>query len=377
LKTWQPQNHENMSGPQTIAVMIGQLAPGGGSEKQLYKFLAYCDKSRWKPIVYVSGVLGSWEDSIRKLGIPVVLLRGGRLAKMWQLRSACIVHNTKCFFSWSSYTNGFGLALKGLRVHCIGSFRNALFADLPKQHRWLWAWISLAGVSTIVCNSRETKAQIADRGGGRKRVLYVPNGVEVFAIDQVRTWREHWRSRLGLRDDTILVLGLGRVAPQKNYARFIDVIAQVSQRLPVQAVIVGPDQGCLPDLKKQVAQLGLEGAIRFLGRVPNAHELISAADILLLTSNHEGMPNAVLEAMAVGVPCVATCVNAIHDLVQHGSTGFIAGHSVAELSQYVALLASDEELRHEMGCRARKAAERDYQPAQVARDLWNACEAMD
>jgi glycosyltransferase involved in cell wall biosynthesis len=376
-KARQAQDLENAREPQAIAVMIGQLGAGGGSEKQLYKFLADCDKSRWRPTVYVSGVLGAWEEPIRKLGIPVVPLCGSRLAKMWRFRSACIAQKARCFFSWSSYTNGFGLALKGLGIHCIGSFRNAVFADLPTRHRWLWEWISLAGISTIICNSRETQAQIADRGGRRRRVLYVPNGVTIFAIDQVRAWREQWRGRLGLGDDTMLVLGLGRLVPQKNYTRFIDVIAQVSRRVQVQAIIAGDDQGCLAELKKQAGQLSLEREIRFIGIVPNAHELMSAADIFLLTSDHEGMPNVVLEAMAAGVPCVATCVNAIHDLVEHGSTGFIAGHNVAELAKYVARLAADAELRRAMGSRARQAVGRDYRPDQIARDLWKLCEAVD
>ena len=368
------QASESNSQPQPIAVLIGQLAAGGGSERQLYMFLAGCDRTCWAPVVYVSGVLGFWEGPIRKLGIPVVLLRGNPLAKMWQFRAACIAQDTKCFFSWSSYTNCYGLALIGGGIRCIGSFRNALFADLPMHFRWLWSWISMASVSTIVCNSSETKTQIAARHGSGKKVVYVPNAVEIFAPEQMRVWRGQWRARLGLRGDALLVLGVGRLAPQKNFARFIDVIAQVNRQLPVRGVIAGKDRGCLADLQGQVARRGLHDTVQFIGHVPDARELVCAADIFLLTSDHEGMPNVVLEAMAAGVPCVTTGVNSIGDLIQDGVTGFVTAHNVDDLAQNVVRLAADAGLRRAVGVRARASIERRYRQEQIACHLWALCE---
>ncbi len=368
---------ESPQAREAIAIMIGQLAPQGGSERQLYLFLAACDQERWDPVVYVSGALGSWEGRIRKLGVPVVLLRGNPLLKMWRFREAAVAQKATCFFSWSSYTNGFGLALTGCDVRRIGSFRNATFADLPTQHGWLWRWMSMAGVSTFVCNSRETKAQFAGVRGSEKGVHYVPNAVEIFGPEQIASWRAEWRARLGLGDDAVLVLGVGRLARQKQFARFIDVVARVRRRFPVQAVIAGGDQGCQDDLVAQTARLGLQDTIHFLGRVPDAHELMSAGDIFLLSSDHEGMPNVILEAMAAGVPCVATRVNGIADLIDHGETGFVASHESDELAQHVIRLAADAELRRVVGARARAAIERGYRRDDIVRQLWTLCESRD
>ena len=137
----QPQHalRERSRAREAIAIMIGQLTPQGGSERQLYLFLAACDRERWAPVVYVSGALGSWEGRICELGIPVVLLRGHPLVKMWRFRAAVVAQKATCFFSWSSYTNGFGLALTGRSARCIGSFRNATFADLSDA-----IWLDLA-----------------------------------------------------------------------------------------------------------------------------------------------------------------------------------------------------------------------------------------
>jgi glycosyltransferase involved in cell wall biosynthesis len=296
---------------------------------------------------------------------------------MLQFRSACIAQDTRCFFSWSSYTNGFALALTGRGVHRIGSFRNASYADLPTRLRWFWSWISLTGISTVVCNSRETTLEISGRSGSRRKVYSVPNAVEIFASEQVHAWREHWRAQLGLGDDAMLVLGVGRLVPQKQFARFIDVIAQVGRQRPVQAIIAGKDFGCLPDLESRVASLGLQETVRFLGEVCDARELMCAADIFLLSSDYEGMPNVVLEAMAAKVPCVATKVNGVGDLIQHGTTGFVAERDADDLAKHVVRLATDTDLRCAMGARARAAIERRYRPEDVMDQLWALCERRD
>ncbi|MGH8612266.1 MAG: glycosyltransferase [Gammaproteobacteria bacterium] len=130
----------------------------------------------------------------------------------------------------------------------------------------------------------------------------------------------------------------------------------------------------MAELQGQVARLGLQDAVHFIGEVADARELMCAADIYLLSSNHEGMPNVILEAMAAGVPSVATPVNSIETLIQHGATGFIAAPIVDELAVQVARLAADPDLRLAMGARARVAVEEAYQPEQVVRRLWALCD---
>lgn len=366
------QQREASAKPRAITVIVGQLG-AGGSERQLYLFLAHCDRSLWDPVVYVSGELGLWADEIRKLGIPVVLLTGNPIVKLLQFRSAVVAQGATCFFSWSSYTNPFGLALAGLPIRRIGSFRNAVFADLPVRGRWLWSRMSLAGVSSIVCNSSRTLRGLSGYIGTSKSVAFVPNAVQMLAPHRILASRAHWRARLGIADDTVLILGVGRLAPQKRFARFVEVIAEVRRQRPVQAVVAGEDQGCLAELREQVRQLGLENALRFVGEVPDARELMCAADVFLLTSAHEGMPNVVLEAMAAGVPCVATNVNGIDDLIEPGRTGFVSDE-VADLARHVLALAAEPKMRDAMGSRSRSVVEQRFSHDRVVHRLWALCE---
>jgi glycosyltransferase involved in cell wall biosynthesis len=357
--------------PRQIAVMIGGLGLGG-SERQLYLFLAHCNRERWSPALYVSGELGGWENPIRELGVPIMLLKGNRLSKAWRLRSAVSAQGATCFFSWSSYTNGFGLALTDIVSRRIGSFRNADFSDLPERMRQAWRWTSLRGVSLAVCNSRETQAAIAR--AARLKSVYIPNAVEMFPYERVQAHRRHWRALLGLDDDTVLVVGVGCLAPQKGFCRFVEAMAQAARQHPVQAVIAGADRGCKAALEAQVARLRMQERVRLIGPVADARELICAADIYLLSSNYEGMPNVVLEAMAAGVACVATKVNGVGDLIRPGVTGLLAEPVASDLARRVSALAADPALRREMGARGRALVEHEYQPEQIIPRLWALCD---
>lgn len=355
--------------PLPVAITIGQLTQGG-SERQLYYFLSNCDRARWAPRVFVSGELGFWQGPIGELGIPITLLQGSQIAKLRQLRDACAAEGIKHFFSWSSYTNGYGLALRGLGVRRVGSFRNNLFADLPERRRRLWVWLSLAGITTAVCNSRSTYEALRRRLGARKAVEFVPNSVERLADPQAS--RAHWRKRLGVGDGETLVVGVGRLTAQKNFGRFIETIALASRATPLRAVVAGDGPDCREALERQRDAAGLAPeTMRFIGTVADARELICAADIFLLTSDYEGTANVVLEAMAVGVPAVCTVSSNAGDLIEDGREGFVVEPRAEALAQKVSLLAGDPALRERVGCAAAARIRQQFEPRPIADRLWS------
>lgn len=362
----------NINTPSNVAIIHGQLGHGG-SERQLYFFLQACNRQRWRPHLYIAGELGVWEASIRALGIPVTLLTGSPLQKLWQFRRLCQANGIRRCISWAAYTNVYALALLGLGVPCLGSFRNAGFADLPVRHRWLWRWLSTAGLASIVCNSRQTLAVLQATINRQRPIVYIPNGVQ--SIDQVTQHRAHWRQTLALDEDTILVVGVGRLAPQKNFARFIEAIVLANKHCPLHAVIAGPDLGQHAALQQQIDAAPLPaGRIRLIGPVPDARALLCAADIFMLSSDYEGMPNVVLEAMAAGAPCVCTRVNGVGEILEHGIHGFVTEHHAEALAQALVQLAQTPALRQSMGVQAQEYVTEKYSPATVYQRLWQLCE---
>ena len=364
--------HANPGATTKIAVVIGGLGLGG-TERQLYSFLEHCDRDRWEPTVYVSGTLGPWKDPIRELGISVVLMRGNPVMKMWRFRQSCRINGIRRFFSWSTYTNGYGLALLGLDIYCMGSFRYIYPLKSSGLNGWLRSWMSVASASTMVCNSQETSAAVRRRVRNRKQVVYIPNSLE--QIENVDVWRTTWRKRLEVSKGEVLILGVGRVGAQKNFARFVEAVMIVNKKTPIRAVVAGGDDGCLNGLKQQTAESGLDpGVVRFLGPVPDARELACAADIFVLSSEYEGMPNVVMEAMAAGVPCVCTNVNGIKPLIEHGVNGFITEHRADALADKILPLVRDADLRRGMGTRAAEHVKRSFDPVSISARLWQLCE---
>jgi len=363
------------SPPASVAIVIGQLAQGG-SERQLYGLLKHCDRKHWSPIVYVSrGETEFWEDPIRALGIPIVILNGNAMQRMLAFRRSCVKNQVRCFFSWASHTNVYGLAIWDLNIRRIGSFRNIYDFDLPERHRWVREWANMAGISTAVCNSRETATDVRQRAGKRKRVVYVPNGVEPMPEPDAAAFRQSWRQRLEIESNDVLVMGVGRLAPQKNFSRFVDAVARAYQKVHLKAIVAGRDDGCLKNLQQQVSNAGLTSeVIRFIGAVPDARELICAADIFVLSSDHEGMPNVVLEALAAGVPCVSTRVNGVSDLIENGVNGFITEHRSEALAERIAALAKSPELRRKMSTHAVERILGRFNPEIIADQLWQLCE---
>lgn len=350
-----------------IAIVHGQLGIGG-SERQLYYLLRECDRSTWQPHLFISGHLGQGEHEIQALDIPITLLTGTPYQKLLQLRRGCKEAGAACMISWSSYTNLYAIGLAGLGIPTIGSFRNARFADLPQRGRRAWGWLSQAAVASVLCNSTETAEALSRDGRSRRPVLYLPNAVE--AVPESLRHRSEWRGKLGIGPDEVLVLGAGRLTKQKNFVRFVEAVAVAARLTPLRAVIAGPDMGEGPAITAAIDATGLPpGTIRLLGAVPDARTLVAAADVLLLSSDHEGMPNVVMEAMSLGVPCVSTDVNGISSLLTDGDDGFVTDKSAGALAERLVRLARKPELRAEIGRRARTRVI-GYTPDAVYGRLW-------
>jgi glycosyltransferase involved in cell wall biosynthesis len=355
--------------PVPVAILVGSLGVGG-SERQMYMFLQACDRTRWTPFVF-HGDDGErdWAEPIRALGIEVTELRGSPARKLLTLRRHLVRLGAGTFVSWSSFTNPYAWALLGLDVPAVGSYRNALFADLTPRLRSLQAWAGAARLHTLIANSAETASALKVRARGR--VLLVPNAVEQPAAPEAA--RSEWRRRLRCTDDEFLVLGIGRLAPQKNYYRFIDTIAQAALRVPtLRAVVLGDDiHGFQADYEQYARAKGLSNErFTFAGGVPSGAEAVCAADVLLLTSDHEGMPNVVLEAMAGGVASVTTRVNGVTSVLTDGHDGFVVDHDAHALAEAVVRLAQDANLRREMGQRARRKVTDASSPRAVYEPLW-------
>lgn len=192
----------------------------------------------------------------------------------------------------------------------------------------------------------------------RARAQVIVHGIDVEAVARLSDQRPQVRAELGIRPDEVLAVTVANFRAPKGYPDLLAAARLVGQGpIPVRFVIVG--QGPLEDdLRALHAQLGLGDRVEILGYRSDAARLTAAADLFVLASHHEGLPVAVMEALAAGVPVVATEVGGVPEAVRSGQSGqLVPPHRPDRLAQVVAGLAADPDERARLGAGARQAAD--------------------
>ena len=166
-------------------------------------------------------------------------------------------------------------------------------------------------VSAFVAVSASAKSSYLQAGGrGSEKITVIHNGVDLPNAHPALT-KDEYRDMLGLPSKGTLIVSIGRLHRQKNYSMLVRCAEIIRAHNPgvVWAIAGdGPERSALCD---QIKRLGLEKTVRILGHIRDVSILLSSADVFVLTSRYEGLPVALLEAMAHGIPCLSTDVGGI------------------------------------------------------------------
>lgn len=214
--------------------------------------------------------------------------------------------------------------------------------------------------AAVVANS-DGLAALARRFAPEVPVTVVPNGVDATLFTPVAENRKH-------TDGPLRLLVVGRLVRQKGVDCLLDAMARLPDPAVVALTVVG-DGPARPELEAQAARLGLSGRVAFVGwrgrdELPGLYQ---TADVFVLPSRDEGMPNVVLEAMACGLPVVATDIPGSRDLVVDGETGVLmAVDDTAALHAALAQLAADPQARQRMGTAGRQRVAEHFSWGAVA-----------
>jgi len=345
----------------------------GGAELALWQLLRRLDRSRWDPTVVSLKPAGQIAERIRSLGIEVLsseigeetggfaalelLLEARRLPRLLGGRRFDLVHSL--LFRANLLAR---LAAPRLgRPPLINAVRVTPDEEGPwlrRVDRWSCRRVTrFLALSATLAGELETRLALPPG-----RVLPIANGVDLAEADRLlAAARPSARQRFGLFPPEIAIACVGRLHRQKGLMHLLGAFHALLQVQPTARLLLagdGPDRAAL---EATVGSLRLGPFVRFLGTLADPWPLLAAADIFALPSLWEGMPNALLEAMAAGLPAVATAVGAVPEMVVDGREALVVPPGDAgALARGLVELAAWPARRREMGALARQRVENAY-----------------
>ncbi len=360
------------AGRKKVMFVIGMMA-GGGAERVVVRILRLLDRDRYLPVLLLAEKRGA-----RLADVPgdVAVLdcgkgaAGGRLAWLGNFARLLARERPDVVVSFLWFANAAAvLARRVSRVPCrlilserstlVGS-REGLVTEIARRAA---VRLLYRAADRIVPNSDALGRQLDDRYGipGRK-VAPIPNPVDIEAI---ATLAGAGGAPVPAPDAGPLVAGMGRLSREKGFDLLVRGMAQL--RSPARLVLVGtgPEEGALRDL---AGRLGVSGRVEFAGFLPNPYPVLARASVFVLPSRYEGFPNALVEAMSLGIPCVASrCPTGPDEIVTDGIDGLLVPvRDPRGLARAIDRLLDDALLRDRLGRAARERA-RAYDAAGIVR----------
>jgi glycosyltransferase involved in cell wall biosynthesis len=353
-----------------VLILIKGLGRGG-AEQLLASGAPYLDRERFR---YRFAYLLPWKDSLvaelEAGGLAVDCLDGAKgLGWVGRLRDLVRREHIDLVHVHSPVAAAGARAALGRRTRVVYTEHNVW----SRYHPATWA----ANLATFPRNdhvfavSDEVRASV--RYPRALRALPMPP-VETLhhGLDQaaVAGWAgpDGVRAELGIPEHAPVVGNVANFKAAKDHPTLLAAAARVRERLPeVRFVLIG--QGPLePETRRLAAELGLDETVVFTGFRTDAHRLLAALDVFTLSSTYEGLPIALIEAMALGRPAVVTRVGGVPEVLDDGAQGLLVPpRDPAALADGLLRLLGDPGLRDRMGAAARvRAADFDIRKA-VAR----------
>jgi glycosyltransferase involved in cell wall biosynthesis len=173
----------------------------------------------------------------------------------------------------------------------------------------------------LIAVSTDVRDELVRHGAKRDRVTTILNGIDHRAFQRDRSREPDVRRALGFSTDAVMIGAVGRLEPQKRFDLLIDAMPAIRSQYSKALLVIVGDGSQMAPLRAQTERLGLANVCLFLGHRTDVVTLHHAFDLFVQSSDYEGTPNAVLEAMALETPIVATRAGGTEEVVRDGLEG--------------------------------------------------------
>lgn len=219
--------------------------------------------------------------------------------------------------------------------------------NLPLHRSW-HNFVHRLPAALVTCGET-MRAGLIEQGFAANELVNIPTGIDFSAFVPVRD-RAAVRAELGVDDETPVILMVGVIRAVKRHALALEAFARVRKHYPKAVLVLagaGPMRG---DMEALAKQLGCADAVRFLGHRDDVPDWMGAADIALLTSRSEGVPQAVTQGLGLALPTVATAVGGVPELIEHEVTGLLAeSENIDSITEQLLRLLEDRAWAQRLG----------------------------
>jgi glycosyltransferase involved in cell wall biosynthesis len=341
-----------------VAIVVGSLSRGG-SERQIVEFVRSAHPNHAECVVIcLSANPGALASEVRAAGANVLTVGFGR--RSWTapaavVRLARILRAERpdavyAFLFWGHVLAFPAAAAAVPRALRIAALRSSPIADVPRRRPLLHLRRPALGlVHGAIANSDALASEwTRSYRHLQGRVQVVPNGVQV---------PEQYVPRLSNARAPTMICVANLIA-YKGHKTLLDALAAL--RDVEWTLLLAGDGPCRSALEEHTRRLGLDSRVTFLGSRPDVAELLRRADLAVLPSYTEGLPNAVLEAMANNLPVVATDVGGVGQMLSCGAGSVVPARDSSALADAIRRYLEDADLRSRAGSVGRKKAGQSY-----------------
>jgi glycosyltransferase involved in cell wall biosynthesis len=355
-----PARHRHEARARRVTLTIASLG-GGGAERVLSRMAGYWARKGWPVTVITLSGTGSdayaLNAGVRRIalaldrpsGSPTDALRNN-LRRIFHLRNAIRESKPEVIISFINEMNVLTLlASRFMGIPVIVSERTD-----PRVTPLGRTWDRLRSqtyrmASALVIQTRASM-EWANARVGRNRVSVIPNPVEGDPASSPES----------TESPRPFIVAMGRLAQQKGFHLLLPAFQKIARRFPDWSLVILGEGSERASLEAMVTALGLGDRVRLEGRKADPLPVLRQASMFVLSSLYEGFPNALVEAMACGLPCVSfECESGPREILRHGVDGLLVPPGDIEaLSQAMAELAASPEKRQQLGSQARSIADR-------------------
>lgn len=352
-----PLSSAPVTRPARIAIQVDSLL-AGGAERVAVEVACALDPARFAPLVLVTRGSGPLEPLLLESGVETIVLgRSGRMFSPRKLaRAVRAVRSCDLLHVHKLEGAAWGSLIARLARRPLVAHEHIWFGEPNRTRRLLYRFLIGPSAARIVCVSSVVTQSVIDDGAPAGKVTTIPNGVRTgLAIS-----REEARAELGLAPEAQVIGIVARLRPQKRHDALLRAVAILDAEDREFVCCVLGDGPRREELEQLAHDLGIEHRLLFAGERPAAARLFPAFDVSVICSSSEGLPLAGLEAMASGVPLVATAVSALPELLGGGAGILVPLGDDPALARAIAAVLDDSGLAARLAATAVARVEQLY-----------------